>query len=220
MSFARETTKAGMRRRFAAATFFRDCRGVAAVEFAVIVPLMLVLLFATVEFASGLAIDRKVSLVARTIANLTSQGTVASVADLTNYIGAANLIMVPYVQPGYPVPSMTISEVYIDPSSGNAKVQWSWGSTPRGPQSTYAALPPSMIATDPTTHAILPNQYIIVSEVNTLYTPALGFYGIMNGAINLSDVAYALPRQSTCVFYPSVPAVVPPATQPACPTGP
>jgi Flp pilus assembly protein TadG len=215
MSFAGETTKTCMRRRFAAASFLRDCRGVAAVEFAVIVPLMLVLLFATVEFSSGLAIDRKVSLVARTVANLTSQGTTASVADLTNYIGAASLIMVPYVQPNYPAPSMTISEVYIDPSTGNAKVQWSWGSTPRGLQSVYAALPASMIATDPTTHAILPNQYIIVSEVNTLYTPTLGFFGVMgNSGITLSDVAYALPRQSTCVFYPSTPS---PAN---CPTGP
>ena len=214
MSFAREATKTCMRTGFAVASFFRDCRGIAAVEFAVIVPVMLVLLFATVEFASGLAIDRKVSLVARTIANLTSQGTTASVADLTNYIGAANLVMVPYVQPTYPAPSMTISEVYINPTTGVANVQWSWGSTPRGLQSVYAALPPSMIATDPTTHAILQNQYIIVSEVNTVYTPTLGFFGVMNAAITLSDVAYALPRQSTCVFYPSTPS---PAN---CPTGP
>ncbi|WP_072826139.1 TadE/TadG family type IV pilus assembly protein [Bradyrhizobium erythrophlei] len=210
-----------MRRCIAVATFFRDCRGIAAVEFAMIVPLMLVLLFATVEFASGLAIDRKVSLVARTIANLTSQGATASVADLTNYIGAANLIMVPYVQPTYPAPNMTISELYINPTTGNAYVQWSWGSAPRGLQSQFTALPPSMIATDPTTHAILQNQYIIVSEVNTLYTPTFGFFGVMgNSGISLSDIAYALPRQSTCVFYPSVPAIVPPATAPACPTGP
>ena len=214
MSFLSETTKTCMRTRFSVTTFFRDCRGIAAVEFAVIVPLMLTLLFATVEFAAGLAVDRKVSLVARTVANLTSQGTTASVADLTNYIGAANLIMVPYVQPTYPAPNITISEVYIDPSTGVARVEWSWGSAPRGLYSTYAALPPSMIATDPTTHAILPNQYIIVSEVNTLYTPTLGFFGVMgNSGITLSDVAYALPRQSTCVFYPSTPS---PAN---CPTG-
>ena len=213
MSFARETTKTCMRTRLALATFFRDCRGIAATEFAMIVPLMLVLLFATVEFASGLAVDRKVSLVARTIANLTSQGTTASIADLTNYIGAANLIMVPYVQPGYPAPSMTISELYIDPSTGIARVEWSWGSTPRGLYSAFGNLPLSMIATDPTTHAILPNQYIIVSEVNTTFTPSLGSYGVMNSAVTLSDVAFALPRQSTCVFYPSTPS---PAN---CPTG-
>jgi len=173
--------------------------------------MMLVLLFSTVEFCSGLAVDRKVSLVARTIANLTSQGANASASDLTNFFGAANLIMVPYVQPIYPAPNMTISELYIDPSTGNARVQWSVGSTPRSVKSVVP-VPSSMIATDPTTHAIIANQYIIFSEVNTVYTPSLGNFGMMNAAVTLSDVAYALPRQSTCVFYPSTPS---PAT---CPT--
>lgn len=213
MSLAREITGTGMRRHFAAASFLRDCRGIAAVEFAVIVPVMLVFLFATVEFGVGLAVDRKVSLVARTIANLTSQGTNASTTDLTNYIGAGSLIMSPYLPAaGYPAPNMTISELYIDPTTGIARVEWSWGSSPRTLFSPYAALPQSMIATDPTTHAILPNQYIIVSEVNTLYTPTLGFFGVMSGAISLSDVAYALPRQSTCVIGPA-------ATSTTCPTG-
>jgi len=214
MSFVRETAmKTWMRARLATASFLRDCRGVAGVEFAVIVPVMLVFLFATVEFGVGLAVDRKVSLVARTIANLTSQGTNASTADLTNYIGAGSLIMAPYLPAaGYPAPNMTISELYIDPTTGVARVEWSWGSAPRTPFTPYAALPPTMIATDPTTHAILQNQYIIVSEVNTLYTPWLGFFGVMTGAITLSDVAYALPRQSTCVIGPA-------ATSTTCPTG-
>ena len=42
-----------------------DRRGVAAIEFAMIVPIMLVMFFGTVEFSSGVAVDRKVSLVAR-----------------------------------------------------------------------------------------------------------------------------------------------------------
>ena len=43
----------------------RDCRGIAAVEFAVIVPLMLTMFFGTLEFSSGVAVDRKMTLVAR-----------------------------------------------------------------------------------------------------------------------------------------------------------
>jgi Flp pilus assembly protein TadG len=211
MSLAQETMIASIRARRAVTKFFEDRRGIAATEFAVIVPVMLVLLFSTVEFCSGLAVDRKVSLVARTIANLTSQGANASASDLTNFFGAANLIMVPYVQPIYPAPNMTISELYIDPSSGNARVQWSVGSAPHS-VSSIVPVPSSMIATDPTTNAIIPNQYIIFSEVNTVYTPSLGNYGMMTAAVTLSDVAYALPRQSTCVFYPSTPS---PAT---CPT--
>jgi Flp pilus assembly protein TadG len=211
MSLAQETISACVRARRAVTIFVEDCRAIAATEFAVIAPIMLVLLFSTVEFCSGLAVDRKVSLVARTIANLTSQGATASASDLTNFFGAANLIMVPYVQPSYPAPNMTISELYIDPSSGNARVQWSVGSAPHS-VGFVVSIPSSMIATDPNTHAIIPNQYIIFSEVNTVYTPSLGNYGLMGAAVTLSDVAYALPRQSTCVFYPSTPS---PAT---CPT--
>jgi len=200
-----ETTKARTRARLAIAGFFEDRSGIAAIEFAMVVPLMLVAFFGTVEFSSGLAVDRKVSLVARAIANVTSQGTQATNADLTNYFLAGNKIMTPYA-----VPNMTISELYIDPSSGNARVQWSQGSAPRGVGSVVA-IPPSLIARNPNTNAINPSQYVIFSEVNTLYTPAVGYVMAPSG-VTLSDTAYAIPRQSTCVFYPSTPS---PAT---CPT--
>jgi hypothetical protein len=66
-------------------------------------------------------------------------------------------------------------------------------------------LPASLIGTDPTTHAILPNQYFLVSEINFQYLPTIG-YVMAKGGVSLSDVAYTRPRQSMCVFYP------PPAT--------
>jgi Flp pilus assembly protein TadG len=206
-----EMIKACTRVRVAIAGFFSDRSGIAATEFAVIVPLMLVMFFGTVEFSSGLAVDRNVSLVARALANLTSQGTQATSSDLTNYFTAGNLIMTPYASP-----NMTISELYIDPSSGNARVQWSQGYAPRG-ISSVVAIPSSLIARNPTTNAINPSQYVILSEVNTVYTPTIGYVMVKSG-VTLSDVAYAIPRQSTCVFYPTTPAIVPPATTPACPT--
>src|SRR5262249_34578778 len=60
-----------------------DRSGIAATEFAVIVPLMLVLFFGVVEFSTAVAIDRKVTLTARTLSDLVSQGTSASDADFT-----------------------------------------------------------------------------------------------------------------------------------------
>ena len=202
-----ETTKAGIRAHLAIGGFFEDRSGVGAVEFAMLLPLMLVAFFGTVEFSSGLAVDRKVSLVARAIANVTSQGTQATSADLTNYFLAGNKIMTPYA-----APNMTISELYIDPASGNARVQWSQGSAPRAVGSVVA-IPSSLIARNPNTNAINPSQYVIFSEVNTLYTSPVNFGNLMpSGGVTLSDTAYAIPRQSTCVFYPSTPS---PAT---CPT--
>jgi Flp pilus assembly protein TadG len=194
-----ETAKACIRARLAIAGFFEDRSGIAATEFAMIVPLMLVAFFGTVEFSSGLAVDRKVSLVARTIANVTSQGTQATSADLAGYLLAGNKIMTPYA-----APNMTISELYIDPSSGNARVQWSQGYAPRA-ISSIVAIPSTLIARNPNTNAINPSQYVIFSEVNTLYTPAVGYVMAPSG-VTLSDVAYAIPRQSACVFYPSTPS--------------
>lgn len=211
MSAVTETIKACGRARIALAGFFRDRSGIAATEFAMIVPMMLVMFFGTIEFSSGIAVDRNVSLAARAIANLTSQGTQATSNDLTNYFKAGTLIMTPYASP-----NMTISELYIDPSSGNARVQWSQGYAPRG-ISSVVAIPSSLIARNPTTNAINPSQYVIFSEVNTVYVPTVGYVMAPSGVM-LSDVAYAIPRQSTCVFYPSTPAIVPPATQPVCPT--
>ena len=54
-----------------------------------IVPIMLVMFFGTVEFSSGVAVDRKVTMMARTLSDLTSQGTTVTDSDLTNFFAAA-----------------------------------------------------------------------------------------------------------------------------------
>ena len=60
-------TKKWRRATHFARRLVNDRRGVAAIEFAMIVPIMLVLFFGTVEFSSGIAAERKVSLMARTL---------------------------------------------------------------------------------------------------------------------------------------------------------
>src|SRR3954463_13725455 len=92
-----------------------DCRGVAATEFVMIVPLMLTMFFGVVEFSSGVAVDRKVTLVARTLSDLTSQSAGAVTdTDLKNFFAASSGILAPY--PAAPTES-TITELYVDPST-------------------------------------------------------------------------------------------------------
>ena len=98
--------------------------GIAATEFAFIVPIMLVLFFGTVEFSSGIAVDRKVTLMARTLADLTSQSVSVANGDLTDFFNASNGIMTPY--DGTPTKA-TISELFVDPKTLQARVQWSQG---------------------------------------------------------------------------------------------
>ena len=55
--------------------FGRDRRGVSAVEFAFIAPVMIGLYLGCVEISDGVGADRKVSLTAAALANLTAQAT-------------------------------------------------------------------------------------------------------------------------------------------------
>ncbi len=174
------------RGRCAAGEFVADSRALAATEFAVIVPLMLVLFFGTVEFSSAVAVNRKVTLMARTLSDITSQSTSVGDADMTNFFAASTGIMTPYATT--PV-AATITELYVDPSTKQAHVQWSKGSAPRT-QKTAVAIPPTLAVGD---------TYLIFSEVSYSYTPSVGY--VLKNSITLSDVAYTRPRQSTCVYY-------------------
>ncbi len=173
-------------RRYAAA-MLADRRGNAAVEFSVIVPLMLVMFFGTVEFSSGVAIDRKVTLMARTLSDLTSQSISVTDANLTNFFAASKGVMTPYASA--PTQS-TISELYVDPTTLAARVQWSKGSAVRG-TGTTVAIPPALK---------VGGTYLIFSEVSYRYVPTIGYVMAPTG-VNLSDISYTRPRQSTCVMY-------------------
>ena len=78
-----------LRIRRAAARMLADRSGIAATEFAVIAPVMLVMFFGTVEFSSGVAVDRKVTLMARTLSDLTSQSVSVNDTDLTGSLPPA-----------------------------------------------------------------------------------------------------------------------------------
>jgi Flp pilus assembly protein TadG len=174
------------------ADFRRDRSGIAATEFAVTVPLMLVLFFGVVEFSTGVAVDRKVTLVARTLSDLTSQNTAVDDTKLNGFFTAGTQVMSQYAQSPYSASTLhsTISELYVDPNTHTAKVQWSKG---------YAVRATGSVVTIPTALAV-DGTYLIFSEVSYLYTPTVGYVMATSG-VNLSDVSYTRPRQSSCVLY-------------------
>jgi Flp pilus assembly protein TadG len=172
-----------------------DCGGVAATEFAMIVPIMLVAFFGTVEFCSAVAVDRKVTQMARTLSDLTSQNLWVNSTATDNIFAASTAIMTPYSPT--PVQS-TLSELYIDPDTLAARVQWSVGYSQHSPGSTIPI--PSSLAVGDT--------YLIYSEVSYQYVPTVG-YVMAKAGITLSDVAYTRPRQSLCVLWNTSSGVCP-----------
>jgi len=178
-----------------------DRSGLAAVEFAMIFPIMVVLYFGVVEFSSAIAVDRKATQVARTLSDLTSQSMTVADTDIKNFGEAAKAIMTPY--PPSPLVS-SITEVYIDKVSGVARVQWSKGLTigPTGDVSIAAAAPhnPGDVVTLPLALVAAKGTFVIWSEVSYKYTPAIGIMMAQTG-ITFRDVAYTRPRLVLCVTY-------------------
>jgi Flp pilus assembly protein TadG len=182
-----------------AARFSGDCRGIAATEFAMIVPLMLTMFFGMVEFSSGVAVNRKVTLVARTLSDLTSQSTAVADSDLSNFFAASVAILTPYS--ASPTQS-TITELYVDPTTHQAKVQWSKASTFNASGNVVLGTSSHSPGDIITIAAALKvdGTYLIWSEVSYKYVPAVG-YVMAKAGITLSDQTYTRPRQSACVMY-------------------
>jgi Flp pilus assembly protein TadG len=168
--------------------FVRDRRANAAIEFSFIVPLMLGMFFATVEFSSAIAAKGKVTLVARTLSDLVSQSSAVTDLDLTNFNTTGKAIMNPL-----PLAELKtrVSEIYIDPATMSGKVIWSKGSgmLDLGANSTIAV---------PTALQIS-GTYLIYSEVEYKYIPAVGYVTDKAG-VTLKDQTFTRPRVSLCVL--------------------
>jgi len=179
-----------------------DRSGLAAVEFAMVFPMMVAMFFGVVECSSAISVDRKATQVARTLSDLTSQSISVADADLMSFGQAAKAIMTPY--PPSPLVS-SITEVYIDATSGIARVQWSKGLTisTTGDVAIAATAPhnPGDVVVLPTTIVAAKGTYVIWSEVSYQYTPAVGI--VLKGLPPFRDVAYTRPRLVLCVIYPT-----------------
>jgi Flp pilus assembly protein TadG len=159
--------------------FARERRGVSAVEFALLAPLMIGLYLGCAEISDGVAADRKVSLIAATLANLASQVTTISSSDMTNILNASSAIVVPYSASKL---KATLSCLKID-STGNVTVAWS--ATLNG-----TARATGSVVTIPSALAV-PGS-LLFSEVSYAYTPTVGY--TITGTLTLSDKMYMAPR--------------------------
>jgi Flp pilus assembly protein TadG len=166
-----------------------DKRGVSAVEFAMLLPLMVTLYLGGVEVSSAVAIDRKMTLVARTLGDLVAQATSVDNPTMTSILSATTAVMAPYPDTNLKI---TVSSVQIN-SQGVAKVSWSdtKNGTARAIGSTVT-LPAALNVA---------STSLIWAEASYAYTPTIGY--VMTGTKNLTDQIYMRPRLSDCVLRPT-----------------
>lgn len=163
-----------------------DARGLAAVEFALILPVMITVYFGTIETTDALTASRRVTNVAQTAADLVAQATSVSTSDVDDIFAASTAILTPF---DTAAAQIAISSVVAD-ASNVTKVAWSkayGGATPRATNSTIAL--PAGLTT--------PGTSVIMAEVTYAYTSPVGTF--ITGPITMTEVAYLRPRRAISV---------------------
>lgn len=177
--------------------FRHNVRGIAATEFALVAPMLLLLILGGFEFSRYMLIHQKTEKVAYTVSDVVSQNTSVTDAELTQISNAAAQIMAPYSFSSQGV--VIVTSVY-KPVGSAAKVNWrhsGGGALVRASQIGAVG----GAATLPTGLELNDKDNVIVAEIYYFYTPLFGGSLIANGDI-----------YKTAIFKPRLGALTTPPT--------
>ena len=170
-----------------ARSFLRERHGVSAVEFALLLPVMLTLYLGGTEITQAITIKRKTTIVTRTIGDLVSQASTISNTQMANLLGASSAVVAPYPKANLKI---VVSSVAID-AGGAATIVWSDATANATAHAAGASV------TLPTGLNAFPNTTLIWTEASYTYTPPIGY--AITGDMNLTDKMYMRPRLSNSV---------------------
>jgi len=177
--------------------FARSTSGLAAIEFAIILPVLLLLLLGTFDAGRAITIYMKVRAATYTLAAVTNQystTTPIQSTDMQAITGATAAVLSPY--PSAPT-SVTITQIK-QTTATQAVVSWSYAvnGTAYGAGSTWSRIP-STLSTNKACGSY--PCYFIFAEVKYVFTPSFGYFAV--GSLTFSDNLYTTPRSSSCIPY-------------------
>ena len=167
--------------------------GLAAVEFALLLPVMITLFFGVVEVSLALACRADVTNVASTAADLVAQESALTSTDVSNVWSALNAILYPY---DTSVSKVTLSSINYDTTTSSltsGKVAWSC--TKNGTArttGTTVTLPAGLMTA---------NGSVIMSEITYNYTSPTT--KIVTGTKVMTNTFYTKPRRVAQITGPS-----------------
>lgn len=165
----------GMMGRFA-----RDRRGVSAVEFALIAPILIFFYFGLAEFCQAYMSQKRMGHSAAMVADLIAQTDVVTEDQIDDVFGVGDLIMRPFSSAGL---AQRVTSVTRD-EDGAVKVDWSRGRgmSPLGEGETMT-IPDDLIED---------GQSLIVSEATYDYESPVDYF--MEPVTQFSQIHYLRPR--------------------------
>ncbi|PZV37310.1 TadE/TadG family type IV pilus assembly protein [Mesorhizobium kowhaii] len=180
--------------------FGSDRRGIAAVEFALIMPILLAMYFMTMEASQAIETSKKVSRIGSMVADLVTQQTTVVKADIDAIMAIGAVTLQPYNRS---VPGITITAIQVT-SDATPLVQVMWS---RKLVNGVASAGPST-ATVPAKLKVA-GTFLIRVDSTLGYTPViawsstsdqqrLGLTSAFNN-IAMGETYYLRPRRSTTI---------------------
>ncbi|MGD1888562.1 MAG: TadE/TadG family type IV pilus assembly protein [Cohaesibacteraceae bacterium] len=167
---------------------FRSARrGVAATEFALIAPFMMALWLGSAELTAGLSADRKVSAASSTLADLVTQQTNLTPAEMGDIMDATIAIMMPFDTADL---SIEIAGIRID-GDGATEVIWSDSRGTGAPSIGGEYAIPEELAR--------PDSFLVAAHLRYAYMPPT--VHTITGTLELTDSFFLRPRRSDEISY-------------------
>jgi Flp pilus assembly protein TadG len=172
-----------------------DERGVAATEFALILPFGFLIFVGAVGFGIGDDINHKVTNTARTITDLVARCSQIETADMTTMLNATTQVMAPYYSSANT--TLVVAEVEVTANNNTGTIQWFAPSTATGyTNGQVVQLPTGMTGVN------TPPFYLVWGHVSYIYSPPVG--ASLLPAMPISDDFYIQPRAASQgqIYYP------------------
>lgn len=167
--------------------FNRDDRGIAATEFALVLPVLLVIVLGGYQLSQAASAYRKVTRTARTVADLTTQYVTMGSSDMSTVLNASAQVMTPFDTTAL---SIVLTEFAVS-ASGTATVTWSQTLNGTALTTGSTVILPAGVC--------LPNASVVLANVTYRYTPAIGYK--LTGPFVMSSALYMSPRTVASIAY-------------------
>ncbi|WP_428409262.1 TadE/TadG family type IV pilus assembly protein [Hyphococcus sp.] len=167
----------------------RNESGLAATEFALLLPILVMLFFGLVEASTAMTVNRKVAISANTLADLAAQSEFLLVSEMDDLFEGVKSIVEPNDSSGM---SLKLVSIVTDPD-GDPIVHWSRdsdGNTPYAVGSDYVKL------NDPTVLSGISS--LIVVEMQYTYHPSITNH-VLSTPLNFDRMTMRWPRVSSKV---------------------
>lgn len=173
------------------AAFWRDRRGVSAVEFALIAPVVVLMYCGMAELSQAMMAQRRLSNIASAVGDLVAQNSQTGPKKMDDIFTISRVIMAPF-----PVSGLKICVASLTSDSKGADTA-DWVRTYNG---AMANCPTEGSPVSGVDVGVLPaNQSVIMARVSYAYTSPIKFF--LSKPLTFSRTYYLRPRKSEVVLW-------------------